>query len=348
MARAKRTPADPTANVTAYSHGDAKRKNNPPAGLASEGKVPTVAKQEYHYSPRRPPELRFDATGAADYPHPLLEQAAKRKLTAEEVAELATALRAEPWLEWASKREQTRLVVDPVAIQIHEEIEAKQIIDFAFRQDVEDNLFYRPQVNYTQAVEFYKHDVDWRNRLILGDSLQVMSSLAKREELAGKVQMIYIDPPYGIKFASNFQPEVGKRDVKDKEQDLTREPEMVKAFRDTWHLGVHSYLSYLRDRLIAARELLADTGSVFVQISDENVHRVRQIVEEIFGPENFISQVTFKKTTTATADYIPATNDFMLWYARNRSCVKYNPVFTDRSAGGSGAEAYGSIELRSG
>ena len=141
-------------------------------------------------------------------------------------------------------------------------------------------------------MQFYQHDIDWQNRLILGDSLQVMTSLAQREELAGKVQMIYLDPPYGIKFGSNFQPEVGQRDVKDNHQaHLTREPEMVKAFRDTWNLGVHSYLSYLRDRLLAARDLLADTGSIFVQISDENLHRVRAIMDEVFGEENFCCEI---------------------------------------------------------
>ena len=142
----------------------------------------------------------------------------------------------------------------------------------ARREDVQRNLFADPEHEYREAVQFYKHPMDWTNRMILGDSLAVMASLARREALAGKVQMIYMDPPYGIKYASNFQPEVGRRDVKDKDEDLTREPEMVKAYRDTWTLGVHSYLSYLRDRLLLCKELLADTGSIFVQIGDENLH----------------------------------------------------------------------------
>ena len=149
-------------------------------------------------------------------------------------------------------------------------------------QDVQRNLFADPEQEYREAVQFYKHPMDWTNRMILGDSLAVMASLARREALAGKVQMIYMDPPYGIKYASNFQPEVGRRDVKDKDEDLTREPEMVKAYRDTWTLGVHSYLSYLRDRLLLCKELLADTGSIFVQIGDENLHSVRNLMDEVF------------------------------------------------------------------
>src|SRR5206468_2868542 len=169
-----------------------------------------------------------------------------------------------------------------------------------------------PQQPYQQAVQFYKHDVDWANRLILGDSLQVMASLARREELAGRVQMIYMDPPYGIRFASNFQPQVGQRDVKDRDADATREPEMVKAYRDTWTLGIHSYLSYLRDRLMVARELLADSGSIFVQISDENVHRVRILLDELFTPENFVSIIAFRKTSNLTAEFLPTSTDFIL------------------------------------
>jgi len=171
-------------------------------------------------------------------------------LNQEEAELLAAALRNhEPWLEWAGKQEKKRFEVDPVALHIHERLAAQAILKVIAREDVQRNLFADPQLEYQKAVQFYQHDVDWSNRMILGDSLQVMASLARREDLAGKVQMIYMDPPYGIRFSSNFQPEIGKRDVKDKEADLTREPEMVKAYRDTWTLGVHSYLAYLRDRL---------------------------------------------------------------------------------------------------
>ncbi|MCB0257968.1 MAG: site-specific DNA-methyltransferase, partial [Anaerolineae bacterium] len=181
--------------------------------------------------------------------------------------------------------------VDPGALHIHERVAAEATLKLARRQPLQRSLFADPEMEYYEAVKFYQHDMDWANRLILGDSLVVMNSLARREDLAGKVQMIYIDPPYGIKFASNFQPLVNDREVKDRDQDLTREPEQVKAYRDTWTLGVHSYLAYLRDRLIAARELLTDSGSIFVQISDDNVHRVRMLLDEVFGGQNHVVSI---------------------------------------------------------
>ncbi len=224
--------------------------NIPPAKIAAEGAIPKVSEAEYIYSPRRPPALRFDQHGKPDVLLDLLEQARHRTLTDEEAKRLAEALRThEPWLEWAGKREAQVVRGGPRRPDIHERISTQAILRVAARQDVQRDLFADPEMAYHEAVQFYQHAMDWTNRLILGDSLQVMSSLARREDLAGKVQMIYMDPPYGIKFASNFQPEIGKRDVKDREQDLTREPEMVKAYRDTWTLGVHSYLAYLRDRL---------------------------------------------------------------------------------------------------
>ncbi|MDP9370756.1 MAG: site-specific DNA-methyltransferase, partial [Chloroflexota bacterium] len=172
--------------------------------------------------------------------------------------------------------------------------------------------------------------VDWANRLILGDSLQVMASLAKREALAGQVQMIYMDPPYGIRFSSNFQPVVGQRDVRDRPQDLTREPEMVKAYRDTWTLGVHSYLAYLRDRLIAARELLSNSGSIFLQIGDENVHLLRMAADEIFGNDNFISLIVVKKTSTPR-QVLDRSFFYLLWYAKDVSSTKYRQLFLQRT-----------------
>jgi adenine-specific DNA-methyltransferase len=186
-------------------------------------------------------------------------------------------------------------------------------------------------------LEAYEHTGDWVNRLILGDSLVVMNSLLEYEGLGGQVQMIYVDPPYGVKFGSNFQPFVRKRDVKDgSDDDLTREPEMVKAYRDTWELGLHSYLTYLRDRLLVARELLTPSGSVFVQISDENVHHVRELLDDVFGAENFCSQITFRKTTGAGSpaigtEVLATTADFLLWYARDRSQVKYRQLYAERS-----------------
>src|ERR1039458_8065059 len=279
-------------NVSDYRFPEATRKNNPPAKIAAEGYIPLIPKAEYLYSPRRPPELRFDPTGSTDELPELLAKATRQKLTEAEAWALAERASVhEPWLEWAGKRETKSFAVDPVALHIHERVSTQAILRVAAREDVNRSLFADPEQEYNEAVQFYKHDVDWSNRLILGDSLQVMSSLARREDLAGKVQMIYMDPPYGIKFGSNFQPEIGKRKVKDKESDITREPEMVKAYRDTWTLGDHSYLAYLRDRLVVAKELIADTGSIFVQIGDENVHVVRDVLDEVFGRDNFICRI---------------------------------------------------------
>jgi len=348
MAR-KTKPKSAKEAMADYRHDEAKRKNNPPAKIAAEGQVPLMPKIEYEYSPRLPPVLRFDPTGAPDKLPELLEQARGRNLTDEELRLLAQALRKdEPWLEWAGKREMPSFAVDPVALHIHERVSAQAILRVAARQDVQRELFADPQQSYHEAVQFYQHDVDWANRLILGDSLQVMASLAKREDLAGKVQMIYLDPPYGIRFASNFQPEIGSRDVKDKEQDLTREAEMVRAYRDTWTLGVHSYLSYLRDRLVLCRTLLTDSGSMFVQISDENLHRVRILLDEVFGNSNFICQITVKKTSGSTADFIPSSCDYVLWYARNREVTKFRQLFGQKEVGSEGATGYTKLELPTG
>jgi len=234
--------------------------------------------------------------------------------------------------EWAGKRERSGFDVDPVALHIHERVSAQAILKLALREPTQRSLFADPEMEYREAVRFYQHDVDWANRLILGDSLTVMGSLARREDLAGKVQMIYMDPPYGIKFASNFQAQVSRRDVKDKEEDLTREPEQIKAYRDTWTLGVHSYLAYLRDRLIVAHELLSDTGSIFVQISDENLHRVRTVMDEVFGADNFVAQIAFVTSTGRTSATVPVVNDYLLWYARSLDQIKYRTVGTEKDA----------------
>lgn len=188
------------------------------------------------------------------------------------------------------------------------------------------------QLGDLERVEFYQHPIDWSNRMILGDSLQVMGSLAEREELRGQVQMIYIDPPYGIKFGSNWQASTRKRDVKDgKLEDAAREAEQIKAFRDTWKYGIHSYLSYLRDRLLVARELLTESGSCFVQIGDENAHLVRSLMDEVFGAENFVSQIVFRKTTGKGGQLLDNTYDLILWYGRNRDSLKYRYLYEART-----------------
>ena len=333
----------------------AKRKNIPPAGLESHSAVQEASRIKHHYNPHLPPILRSSSEPTTTDKLPeLLKAARQRALSEDEATILAEALkRHEPWLEWSGKRERPWFEVEPVALHMHERVSTQAILRVLTRQGIQRDLFADPQLDYAKAVQFYRHDIDWANRMILGDSLQVMASLARREDLAGKVQMIYIDPPYGIKFASNFQPQLGQRDVKDRQQDLTREPEMVKAYRDTWTLGIHSYLAYLRDRLTMARELLADTGSIFVQISDENLHRVRSVIDEVFGTENFIVNIIIQKKGSQTGDLIQPINDFVLWYAKK----KYGPAGTlnvacrplyDDKTDSSSADSYDRAELPSG
>lgn len=332
------TKSDSSDSVAAYRH-PSKRKNIPPSGLAAQGEIHDAPKIRFEYNPHLPPVLRSGSAETDQLPE-LLEKACREPLSREDATVLAKALRNhEPWLEWSGKREKPWFEVDPVALHIHERVSTQAILRVLAREDVQRDLFADPQQDYASAVQFYQHDVDWSNRMILGDSLQVMASLAHREDLAGRVQVIYIDPPYGIKFASNFQPQLGQRDVKDREQDLTREPEMIRAYRDTWTLGVHSYLAYLRDRLAIAKDLLSDTGSLFVQISDENLHRVRSVLDEVFKPENFVSLITLWKTSSATSNLLATTSDYILWYARDIERAKFRAAFTEkdtseRSSGG--------------
>lgn len=331
MTRRKGSNATPKVKTADYRYTREKRTNIPPAKIAAEGAVPKVPKARYHYSPHLPPVLRFDPTGSADRLPEVIAEAGRRPLRVEEQRVLADFVRQhEPWLEWATKREQHEkgfFEVDPVALHIHERVSAQAIVRAAMREDVQRSLFADPEQPYQQAVQFYRHDMDWTNRLILGDSLQVMSSLARRENLAGKIQMIYIDPPYGIKFSSNFQPRLGQRDVKDKDADLTRELETVRAYRDTWHLGVHSYMSYLYDRLTVAKELLADTGSVFVQIGDGNVHRVRALLDEVFGAEQFFALISYRSMTALGQSGMAKVYDYLLWYGRSQEKMKFRPLW---------------------
>lgn len=325
----------------------ATRKNIPPVGLEARGKVVREKQLAYDYNPHLPPVLRFDQDGTADALPELIEEAGKRPLTPEEQKLLAQALRNhQPWLEWTGKKEQQACVVDPVALHIHERVSAKAILATAARQDIPRSLFADPEQEYREAVQFYQHDVDWSNRLILGDSLAVMASLSRREALAGKVQMIYLDPPYGIKYASNFQPEVGNRDVKEKPEYLTREPEMVKAYRDTWLLGIHSYLKYLRDRFLICKELLHDSGSLFVQISDENMHRVRALLDEVFGSENCFSVITVKRLSPLGTGGMANVSDYILWFAKDIAKIKYRAIFDDKGLGSESRYDY--VELPNG
>ena len=249
----------------------------------------------------------------------------------------------DPQLVWRGKDEQdwSDLVVQAPPLFIQEKVHPKVLIDDLLRRSKEGQQAADAQLDLfadfnglpddNARTEFYRHDANWSNRMILGDSLQVMASLAEREGLRGKVQCIYLDPPYGIKFNSNFQWSTTSRDVRDgKAEHITREPEQVKAFRDTWRDGIHSYLTYLRDRLTVARDLLSESGSIFVQIGDENVHRVRSLMDEVFGAESCCGQITFAKTTGQTSQLLATATDYLLWYARSRKSTKYRRLFLER------------------
>src|SRR3990172_1695862 len=247
--------------IERYEHKDKKRINNPPVGLVTPSTdPPAVTRKTYQHDPHLDPQLI-----------------------------------------WAGKKEHTSFEAPTVSLHVHERIDPRTIIEAvrkrnAIGQPVQPSLFERPEekLPLRDAIDFYKHAHGWSNRLIAGDSLLVMNSLLEKEGLAGQVQMVYLDPPYGVKYGSNFQRFINRRNVTDgKDEDLTQEPEMIRAFRDTWELGIHSYLSYLRDRLWLAKDLLTESGSCFVQISDENVHLVRIVLDEVFGTDNFVYIVSF-------------------------------------------------------
>jgi adenine-specific DNA-methyltransferase len=299
--------------ISQYKHDDKKRCNNPPIGLVRAETDPEGEKKTYQYDPHLDPQL-----------------------------------------QWSGKAEHTSFDVPTVSLHVHERIDPYTIISAVKKRngagERQVSLFEYAGENppIREAIEFYKHKHNWSNRLIAGDSLLVMNSLLAKEGMAGKVQMIYIDPPYGIKYGSNFQPFVNKRDVKDgKDEDLTQEPEMIKAFRDTWELGIHSYLTYLRDRLLLARELLAESGSVFVQISDENVHHVREILDEVFGKENFISLISYATTGGFETSALSRLGDYIVWYGKSNK-IKYNPLFFQKTTLTLKSGDYRFIELQDG
>ena len=255
------------------------------------------------------------------------------------VIAIADGLKAlsKPFLNWAGKAERLSFDVPTLPLFVHERLSTKAIIETlaSHKKDKQMDmfsLFGDPQHSIIdQILKAYEYKDKWVNRLVLGDSLVVMNSLVHYEGLGGQVQMIYMDPPYGVKFGSNFQPFVRKRDVKHNEDDdMTREPEMVKAYRDTWELGLHSYLTYMRDRLLIARELLTPSGSIFVQISDENLHHVREVMDEVFGSENFCAVISFRKTTGQSGTLLSDTNDYLLWFAKDKSIVKFNTLYMPR------------------
>jgi adenine-specific DNA-methyltransferase len=346
----KKATDDEDVQVLSYRHPN-RRKNNPEVGMVDPDTDPAQPKTKWAYDPHIDPALQFDVGRAQ------IERLIDDALESGDQDVMRRALeqlkrQAEPYLNWTGKTERTSFEVDTVSLHVHERIDPASILNAvrkrmrgekAAQPKMQLGLFSAPFENLPlrDAIDFYKHDKGWSNRLVTGDSLLVMNSLLQKEGMAGHVQMIYLDPPYGIRYGSNFQPFTNKRDVQDrKDQDLTQEPEMIKAFRDTWELGIHSYLSYFRDRLLLAKELLSESGSVFVQISDENLHHLREVMDDIFGAENFCSLITVKKTGGQTSELLPRVADYVVWYARSMPKLKYRQLYLLKQVGvggGSGA-----------
>ncbi|MDQ1353943.1 MAG: adenine-specific DNA-methyltransferase [Acidobacteriota bacterium] len=298
MANRKKTLVDNPKPIEQYEHKDKERLNNPPVGLVdAHTDNGGLKKKKYQYDPHLDPQL-----------------------------------------QWAGKAEHTSFEVPIVSLHVHERIDPRRVIETVRKE--EKGQFYQPSLfeefkrPLREAIEFYKHKENWSNRLIAGDSLLVMNSLLEKEALGGKVQMVYFDPPYGIKYGSNFQPFVNKRDVKDgKDEDLTAEPEMIKAFRDTWELGIHSYLTYLRDRLLLVRDLLNESGSIFVQISDENLHHVRELLDEVFCVQNFCVVICYRRLGTMIGVELKSSSHYLLWYAKDKTKYKFRKIFEEQIAG---------------
>ena len=279
-------------DIENYAHQGKERVNNPPVGLVTPQTDQDAGRKTYAHDPH-----------------------------------------IDPQLSWAGKAEHTAFEVPTVSLHVHERIDPRTIIEAVRKRngaEFQQSLFDAPEENppIRQAIDFYQHRHNWSNRLIAGDSLLVMNSLLEKEGLGGKVQMVYIDPPYGIRYGSNFQPFVNKKEVTDgRDEDLTREPETIRAFRDTWELGIHSYLTYLRDRLLLARELLTESGSCFVQIGKENVHRVGVVMDEIFGAGNRVATISYATTGDSSAKTLPEVADYLLWYAKDRKQAKYRQLY---------------------
>lgn len=337
-----------------YRHKDATAAMRPEAGTQPHFKSKAV-RQTYRYDSSLSPALDWDGQNAAreqgeQFLRDILEA---KDLGAAKAAAAKLQALGRPFLDWAGKAERLSFDVPALPLFIHDRHSAKAIIESlrAHRRGGQQRTIYElfadPQHSIAdQHLRAYEHRDPWVNRLILGDNLQVMCSLLHHEKMAGQVQMIYMDPPYGVKFGSNFQPFVRKRDVShNDDEDLTREPEMVQAYRDTWEVGLHSYLTYLRDRLLIARELLHPTGSMFVQIGETNLHHVRELMDEVFGDENCVSLITYVTTTGSTGLHLPATADYVLFYARDRERLNYRQLYLDKRAAGIADGPYAWLDL---
>jgi adenine-specific DNA-methyltransferase len=303
------TPATPSKRkIETYEHVDKERVNNPPVGLVTPETDQDAPAKAYQYDPHLDPQL-----------------------------------------VWAGKAEHTSFEVPTVSLHVHERIDPRTIMEAVRKKNggPQPSLFATQELPLRQAIDFYKHKHGWSNRLIAGDSLLVMNSLLEKEGMAGQVQMVYMDPPYGITYKSNFQPFTNKKDVSEgKDSDVTQEPEMIRAFRDTWQLGIHSYLTYLRDRLLLSRALLNESGSIFVQISDENIHHVRELLDEVFGSNNFVSIITYRTSVPLKSTGLASICDYILWYAKDSSKKKHRDLFVQREIGE--GTVYTSIQLPDG
>jgi adenine-specific DNA-methyltransferase len=377
--RKKATRPAQTQLAESYEHKTADSPMRPDVGTQAQFKKRKQPKT-YRYDTSLDPALSWDEgngnRGLGEWLLARISEAAKlpaphrfaepQRLTGADGKTMATVHGLEdaveqlkaierPFLNWAGKAERLSFDVPTMPLFIHERLSTKAILETLKGHkregvDAQLDLFGDPRHSIVdQALRAYEHRDRWVNRMILGDSLAVMNSLVEYEGMRGQVQMIYMDPPYGVKFGSNFQPFVRKRDVThNDDEDMTREPEMVQAYRDTWELGLHSYLTYLRDRLLLARELLSPSGSVFVQISDENLHHVRELMDEIFGEEQICAVIPFNKTGGQADALLPSIADYLLWYARDKQHVKYNQLFLQKERGGTGSGEYSWVELPGG
>lgn len=313
IGRKGRSPAK--VPIELYEHKGKSRPNNPPVGLVDSKTDPDGGRAKYQFDPHLDPNLN-----------------------------------------WAGKQERLSFEVPVVSLHVHERIDTRTIIETVRKTNTVDyeqlSLFNKFDRNrpISEDIQFYRHSKNWSNRLVAGDSLLVMTSLLEKEGMGEKVQMVYFDPPYGIKYGSNFQPFVNKREVKDKKDgDLNQEPEMIRAFRDTWELGIHSYLSYLRDRVLLAKDLLTPTGSIFIQISIDNLHLVRAILDEIFGAENFVSMISYSTSGGFDSSTLSRSGDYILWYAKDKTKVKYRALYQEKhSATDGGDSKYDKVELKDG
>lgn len=337
-----------------YEHTEEKLLLRPDVGLQPQFKAKKAPKT-YRYDPSLDPALSWDVNADRERGEALIARIESARDLGEAKAAAGELRRmSRPFLNWAGKAERQEITVPTLPLFVHERLSTQAILQSltSHKRDRQQTLklFADEELDVAdRLLKAYEHEGPWVNRLILGDSLVVMNSLLQYEGLGGKVQMIYMDPPYGVRFGSNFQPFVRKRDVKHgADEDLTREPEMVQAYRDTWELGLHSYMTYLRDRLLLCRGLVAPSGAIFLQIGEENVHHAREVLDEVFGPDNFVSQITFLKTSGSTGEYLPSTADYLLLYAKDRERLKFRELYLEKSLENGAGEAYSWVELADG